>query len=417
MTGFFYDIRGQLQTKYSGRYLALLLREIARHEPKTFLSILKLAKKHSAPWRELCKKVARLQLAVECEVTFDGASGRRRADLALLDEDKPVLFVEVKEDDIKNPGNSGQLKDYLVQARGGIPFIHLSRFALDLDDREAMERVNAKHSVAASVRYRDIYTILPDRPLANMLREYLEDISVGTYVPIRREEDRPAAFLLTQMLGFPHAQGLGRLHAHDSVAALPKLLQRMFDNLEFVAEWLRQENLHLFGQRFTRKLLVEPEYDLIAVARAIGKDQEKDGSRVGKLPGKRGQHVQSGHVLFYAVGRIRPPARAGSKLRKNDWLYVEVGFGLYVSRGRKGARKIGKSHEPIVRSYIYTGFFGNMVDEDETYTWTPYLKRFPNERQALKKFQQCLEESVAVLRNHTNSSVRAAVKTFRVPAS
>lgn len=40
MTGFFYDVRNYFGAKFSGRFLSVMLRELGRHEPESFVELL-----------------------------------------------------------------------------------------------------------------------------------------------------------------------------------------------------------------------------------------------------------------------------------------------------------------------------------------------------------------------------------------
>jgi hypothetical protein len=83
MGSFFQDIRGYFKSDYDGRYLALLLREIAIHEPASIAALLELASKKSKStlWRTLRSELLDESYSVKCEVRF---GKRRRADLAFL---------------------------------------------------------------------------------------------------------------------------------------------------------------------------------------------------------------------------------------------------------------------------------------------------------------------------------------------
>jgi hypothetical protein len=107
VTGFLFKIRRLFQAKCPGRYLALLLRELAFQDPKAFAAVFKLGSdyRHALQQRDF---------QLESEWNFVGSnSKRRRAGLALLVHGCPILLVEVKEDDVKSPGNSTQLTDYV----------------------------------------------------------------------------------------------------------------------------------------------------------------------------------------------------------------------------------------------------------------------------------------------------------------
>jgi hypothetical protein len=136
MTGFFYDIRGFFDAKYSGRYLSLLLRELGRREPELFSRVFGLPP-------DVSKSIRKGEMQVEHEWHFETKQGtKRRADLVVLKGGEPILLVEVKEDDVKNQGNPKQLADYLLMlsatsSPGGrqARFVHVSRFSPPPNDQ------------------------------------------------------------------------------------------------------------------------------------------------------------------------------------------------------------------------------------------------------------------------------------------
>lgn len=95
MTGFFYDIRSLFTAKHSGKYLSMLLRELALREPKDFAKIFEITGEDKTA-------LVKNKLQIEREWRFFGRQGNiRRADLALLKGGEPILLLEVKEDDVK----------------------------------------------------------------------------------------------------------------------------------------------------------------------------------------------------------------------------------------------------------------------------------------------------------------------------
>jgi hypothetical protein len=80
----------------------------------------------------------------------------RYADLVLSRDGHIEALFEIKEYDVRNPRNAAQLSDYLARvARWGVPFIHVSRFAPDASDREAMDHAKMSGHPITSLRYRD----------------------------------------------------------------------------------------------------------------------------------------------------------------------------------------------------------------------------------------------------------------------
>ncbi len=421
MTGLFYDIRNYFDQGFSGRYISRLLRELARHEPESFCQIIGFAARSSGQnWAQISTDIRQQKAVVDCEQVFGGASRKRIADLAILRDQQPTLLIEVKEDDVRNPSNYAQILDYL---KSGLPFVYLSRFPPEGRGGGTLEAAAKKGQPVASIRYRDLHRILRDneRPFAVMFREYLEDIGVGTYRQIEDEiTDRSIAFALTQILGFPHAQGLGRLHTKEAIKAVPQLMQRMLDNLEYTAEWVHQANRPSIRTQFIRGFRPIPWFDLKSLGNSVNKYVETYSlSREGDyLPGGAGQYLRGGEVLFYAYGSIWSGPDVTPKLQKGkDYVRIELGFGFRVHRG-KGRDRRGKARQPsrqrIVKPFLYVRFWGNGLDDAYH---EKQSKVFPSEPVAMKTFAALLEKArTDACRKAKSAASKAAIQAIRIPA-
>jgi hypothetical protein len=365
MTGFFSRIQSLFPEKYSGRYFSLLLRELAFQEPEAFARVFDLCADHR-------KALSKHNFQLEWE--FEGLKGnKRRADLALLIGGKPILLVEIKEDDVNNPSNQEQLSDYLYQIDEvtiGTRFVHLSRYPPTLDDKETLAQARAKGLSVQSLRYRNIYEKLKrneDRAknksaMANMLLDYLEDIGVWSYQVIDLvKERRELTYFLIQALGFPDRHGLGKLHSQKAADAIPEILSRLFKNLGVIGEWVRGKNPTLFAQPFARKFLPRPSYDLKALRKKIPEGATEEDW----IPGSPGQFIKSGTVYFFTYGKIK----------STDWLYIECGFGLEIEKGAQGP----------VEVELYVNFYGKGLKSDRIYT-SKRVAKFPAEDEAYKNF-------------------------------
>ena len=229
---------------------------------------------------------------------------------------------------------------------------------------------------------------------------------MGAYLPIGKSDNRAAAFVLTQLLGFPSNHGLGKLSGRDAVTFFPELIRRMFDNLEFVAEWVHEPNRQLIGMRFTRKLLPRPDFDLTKLAKEV-----QGATGVDALPGNDGKYVEGGEVLFFAEGKIhnKTEGKIDTKIA-TEWLYLQIGFGLQISKGPSntpGSR--------LVHPYLYTEFYGKNMNSEDTYKETGYLNAFPKEEHALSLFHKCLTKSRENALKNTSGATKAALHEFKVP--
>lgn len=406
MTGFFRDIRGYFQSKYSGRYLALILRELARKEPKSFAEILAHAarKGHSQALLKVARQVRQNKLEADSEVQFQGRDQDRWADLAFRHQGKIVLLFEVKEFDWKNERNVKQTEDYLaVVSSEDVPFVHLSRFAPDAPDRELIQKQSERGHPVISIRYRDVYAALEriDRPVAQMVRDYLEDIGVANYrkIDLAPRAARSMAFLLVKMLGFPHAHGKKRLESERAVSELPGILQTVFGNLQFLGDVLKERNEATIRTRFTMNFRPYPELDLPRLAKVLAKEQPDD---VDFLPGVYGRFVKSGHVSFSAIGKIHSPPKAKQKLRKDDFLYVQIGYDFEIATGKD---------EKLIRPYVWAGFFAGSFNVSRKRE----CKSFPTEQQAIRLIHDCLKLSLPNAKAEAIGAYRKALKSFVLP--
>jgi len=404
MPSLFSDIQGFFSARYSGRYFALLLRELARREPELFARIFGFSP-------DLRKALLRRELQVEYEWPFD-ARRRRRADLAVLRGGEPVLLLEVKEDDIKNPRNPEQLSDYLslldvpspqMRQPPKLQFVHVSRFALPPEELSQMEEARKAGKMVLQLRYRKIYETLRQHggALGQMLQEYLEDIGVASYDIIdlaSDKEGRSLAFLLIQILGFPHFHGLGKLHSDKAINDTPKLFKILFGNLEVLGDWIKDHNQSIFRTRFTRRFKPAPIINLNALRKSLAKDAS--GADIGL-----GDHVRGGEVYFYASGKIANPRGGKQTLTANDWLYVEVGYWFSLSKGGF----------PIPTTmWLYANFFWRGRADDHA-VWTKDLQTFPTEVQAVNLLHDCLSRAHRDALKEAPSPFRDALMSFKVP--
>jgi hypothetical protein len=103
MSAFFSSIRNYFKNEYRGRYLSVILREIAQHEPQSFSLMIDQIAAANPPlpfWREVSKDISGGDLTVKCEHPFVSKIKKtRRADLAVLRGKDHVVLMEVKEFD------------------------------------------------------------------------------------------------------------------------------------------------------------------------------------------------------------------------------------------------------------------------------------------------------------------------------
>lgn len=374
MTSFFRAIRSYFKTDYDGRYLALLLREIAVHEPASMAALLDIAsiKSKSAMWSDIKADLRSRLLSIKCEVTF--AKGRR-ADLALLSGRELRLLFEIKEYDDINPKNDKQIDDYLKEASRGLGFIYVYRFSPQQEYYQRLLAAQHSGKPVATLSYDEIYRVLSKQgaPIANLLCKYLEDIGVGVYRALDQTERKHLSFLLVQLLGFPHKTGMGKLQSQSAAESIPLYFETFLGNAEVIGEAIRRSNIDLFPKSFGRRFSVSPNVNYPKLREALNrKVRRKEKLEVDSL----GSHyVESGIVFFSAIGSPKVPRKAS-----NEWYHLEVGYAFEIERG---------SGE--VRSYLYGLIEGSGIS-DNPEVFKPFSKRFPSEEVALMKMGKILAE-------------------------
>jgi hypothetical protein len=295
VAGLLSDIQGFFNAKFYGRYLSFLLRELARREAVPFGRALGLR-----PAEITQLKKGNLQVHVEHRLLVHGRT--RFADLAVLRGGLPVVLVEVKEDDWRNKANGAQLSDYLafLAQNPGVHFVHLSRYGLTDEDESLIVQARSDGVEVEKRTYRELFLALRKvrDPWATLIADYLEDIGVTVYKALSFSSpsgERTLPLLLTQMLGFPHSHGLGRLYSDGAIRELPSVMAVLFGNLQVLGDWIRSANQDCFSTRFTRKFKSQPYGNLAAMAKSA--DDPNDSPVLDK-------YIHSGYVYFYTQGRI-----------------------------------------------------------------------------------------------------------------
>lgn len=407
---FFYSIRNLFKQEYHGRYFAILLRELARHEPSSFEALFELLSKRNKrfDFQFLSKELRHGNLEVTKEYEFFRGKTSRRgrfADLALLRQGIPIVLFEIKEFDGKNKGNSDQIAQYINEISNGEAkssgFVFVSRFAPESNIARQLDDAS-KTLPVASIRYYELYRLLKERagrenPLARMICDYMEDIGVTGYRKIDLKNDqKQLIFLLTQLLGFPNRNGMGRWQASDNaVAGAPDLLAKLYGNLEMLGDWLRTANPDLIKVRFRRRFYTEPYFALQKLEKALT-DRKKDSEKIAILPGDgMAGYVKGGVVFFDGIGTLSS--------QKGDWLELGFGYALEVQMG-----------DQQCRLWLYSQFNSRQRLET-TYHETPYLNRFPDEAEAEREFSRLISKSVRAAKQHATGHLRKVLDTFRIP--
>ena len=420
MSSFFQSIRNYFKTKYDGRYFSVLLRELAQNEPNSFSSIIDHIAESSqlSIWKQISREIHDRTLEPVCEHKFQGRTQRRRADLTFLRGEKPALLMEVKEFDHLNPENPEQLSDYLRQVSAEQCFVYIYRFLPQPEICQKIAHEQQRKRPVGFISYDKIYSALKtltnqNRPLATLVRSYLEDIGVGVYPDIDlKHKDRTAAmFVLVQMLGLSQYNRMGRLQGDQSVRAGPDLIKALLGNIEVVGEWIKAANTKSITNRFTRRLWINPHFNHKKLRRALG----ASGNTTDELPDGIWPYVEGGTVSFVSTGSIGTKKKkgkgrvSGPRPSNRRSLYIEVGLRLEL---KKEDRAVGVS----VYAEIHSFDFGKKweLPYGETYCELR-LPSFPKQDAALRAFQRVLKRSKKKADKNAKPPVRAFLGKFNIP--
>lgn len=120
-----------------------------------------------------------------------------------------------------------------------------------------------------------------------------------------------------------------------------------------------------------------------------------------ELPGRPGQHVQSGDVYFWAQGKIS----LGHKIGKGGakYLYVEVGQTISLNRD-----------PPSVKMETYASFWFNGAGDDPPFASKRHTN-YPSEAKAMSALGECLKEALKQAIQVAPAEQRRALGQFRVP--
>lgn len=414
---FFASVCNYFGAGYHGRYFAILLRELAAHEPNSFRVIVDLLAKKAewAGWTDVSNGLRKGMIDLFKEYEFYRPKAAQRgkyADLAFLIEGQPKVLFEIKEFDGKSNENPAQLKRYIRRAEvshGETAFVFISRFAPEPAISKLLENARNKALPVVSVRYYEIYRVLSaqrDGPIAKMICDYMEDIKVAGYRDINIKS-KNILFLLIQLLSFPHLHGLGRRYASDdAVDGVSEITASLFGNLEALGEWIRAagENRRLIKTRLTRRFYVQPQFNLKRLGKKLQKLRSESASQ--ELPeseslpdGIANYVVPGGSVSFNAVG----PLGAGT--------YFEFGYYLEVKKSGKQAGN-GK----CVPS-LYASIWGGGIKYNDRAESSKELRTFPSEADAQRELRELIKSSLEQAKKQTTGKANAELKKFCLPAA
>lgn len=377
---FFRAVQSYLHNDFKGSLIALILRELGRQEPDAFLRFVADVGLSTAQKREIAGGKA--QFTREWHYRSELSSRHRYADLAVLLDGRPVLLFEIKEDDVASKRNPDQLRDYrhYIAHHSDPPiFVHLSRYTpvTALPEFGAQAWANRVHDL----RYRHLFAAMAehvatshgDAPVARMVHEYLEELGVNKYRYVDLDGEHEAlTFLVTQMCGFSHRAGLGRLHSAERAMLGPDLLKRLLGNAAALGEWVAEGNSGLLKRRPTTRFNATRKYRLDRLTVALQSPDEDDG-----LVSPSPRAVDQGTLTVYASAAL--PASAD---RKGSWAYLYLGQFVSVRAGTVERAQVG-----LFAELEWSG--GGHVEK--TSDW---FTAFPSEAEATVELRKLIDRAL-----------------------
>ena len=368
-TGFFSTVQSCLTSKFSGRLLSLILREYGKREPAGMADIISGAFNASFPQGALRRiRKGEAQFLVEHEFQ---KSPRRCADLAILLDGKPVLLVEVKEDDINSARNTAQISDYLrwMEKNTERYVIHLSRYFPAKFKRFQKDSVLSR---VADVRYSNLHALSsaranePHNVLSGMVQEYLEDIGVNSYQAIDLEKDAAAlVFLGVQIGAFPHKHGFKRLKSRRNSQIAPQLLSTLLGNATALGGWLHSANVDLITQAPSARFIQSQRCDK-RKAKSLIQQEDWDGTLSRDV-------IQATTLYVYADASLK---KQGDD---NRWCYAEIGYSINFDSSESNSPQIAL----YAQCYWPRGYAFKESD---------FLKEFPSEDVAVAELSKLLKK-------------------------
>jgi hypothetical protein len=398
MNGLFAQIQGCFKETYSGRYLAYLLAELFRQNPKTFSKVLKefgVEYSHEEfdqinpnGWRFPGKKWR-----------SRGKKHERIADIAIFDaRDNPRVLVEIKDADAGKKENQAQIADYLeyIAKHKEVEFLFLSRH-IPADDKEG-RALDTRNKRVHQKLFKDLYKALSGSdPFSQMLRKYLEDIHV-TY-----HEQRPDAktleYVTLQLLGLEDARGTAK--------SVPEFFGVIFDDLAAIGQWVRGANKGLFRRQLRRNFYITPSHDVRRLkADIVGGDGKKAQTRSEKLEreGELGEYCNGGRVNFCLRGTLTD--------KRTNKAYVGLEFGIWINADKQRKRKTRVSDGGIYAYFSWKPWKGSDNDSAES---AVFLSKFPDENSFQKELRKVLKEARAAGLKKCPAPEKRALGNFHIP--
>lgn len=343
MSNLFSRLKSHMQDQKSsypgGRYLAMLLREVFIDEPGFAKEVFGIDSQ---------------KYDIELEYSFKGRQGRRRADLALLDQNtrKPLALLEIKYEDEGSRGVSAQTKDYLylLKRNKNLRFRLLSQYPPEDFVLKQFPSGNRATHMSYAELYRQAERYKKDqRHLNPTLRLFCEFLKEETSVFNDKKIDKGAlTLLMVKLLYVKHRHGLstrikGTRNSREKIVESIGILDQLTKNMGVLADdFSKCFGQGIFGNRPTIHFHASPYFNLDMTKKKIEKLQKDDNDGDDA---ELDRELKSGGYLYVGAEHV---------IRKSAYLWNGVSVFLDLSN----------KTSPL-KVYVMAGIDKNARSKDE----------------------------------------------------
>lgn len=359
MKSFLSRFADKLDNNYGGRYFSAILHEICL-EDNGLIRIL-----FPGISKDLWKDIRNRNFEIIVEYAFSSSiknASKRRADLALCVDDKPIALLEVKDDDDKLPKNFAQLSDYInfVKKNRDVHFTYLTKHLPPKRDILIVNKNrdnHCRHLLFANV-IKQINKIKHPSPAIQLLTSYMKE-RISMYNPQLNE--KALSLLVVKGLSLRHQTGLRRLVSEESIGQIPKIWATLIDNLTDIGSKFYSRHSSFFNT----KPSIDFGFETI-IDKKVVKDFTNDKDWIWLDRDRK-------------IGGIFYIACSNKFAQKNpdNWLNITYGFYFYFELGNDS-----------IRTYLYSEVAGNKMEFVEKQIFV---------RQLPKNYETCYRNLMKVL--------------------
>lgn len=309
---FFSRFKEHLSMNFGGRYLAVVLQEVLLAEPRAIRALLP----------GLTGSFANRTFDVVADkYCFKGRNGKsRRADLAVLVDDKCVGLVEIKDED---EPLEGQLEDYLFHADSeGIPFTYLTKYRPPAAEIALVTcEPSGSHRLLAEL-YIAMKALSSAHPVVDLLCRFMEEEGIMAYSSDINVD--ALTLLVVKGLHLQHNHGLGQQVSEANVAAVPDVWRQLLTNADVLGDRFFHDFRDFFNKRPSSAFGFNPTFN----SKLVLKDLQNQRAEEVYIDRRR----KTGGDFFVGMsGKV-------AQTNPNDWLNISFGVSFTPVMGAKQLR-------------------------------------------------------------------------------